>query len=94
MHGTVAGGDLLADVVDHRLGIGRQQLFKADQSRGSEAELEQVRDRAGHFAETDADVIVQIHGDTRRCGPIMLPRISPSPAFCTHRRHDRQRALG
>ena len=56
MHGAVAGGDLLADVVGHRLGVGRQQLFKADQSRGSEAKLEQVA-IARHLAETDADVV-------------------------------------
>ena len=62
MHGAVAGGDLLADVVGHRLGVGRQQLFEADQGRGSEAKLEQVS-IARHFAETDADVGVQIDGD-------------------------------
>ena len=62
MHGAVASGNLLADVVGHRLGVGREQLFEADQGRGSEAKIEQLGDRAWHLTETDADVGVQIDG--------------------------------
>src|SRR5262249_12380559 len=63
MHRTVAGGDLLADVFDHRFGVSREQLFEVDQSCGSEVKLEQVADRACHLTETYADVVVQIGGD-------------------------------
>ena len=63
VHGAVTGGDLLADVVGHRLGVGCEQLLKADQGRGTEAKLEQLGDRARDLAETDPDVIVQIDGD-------------------------------
>src|SRR5262249_8059148 len=62
VHGAVARRNLFADVVGHWKGVGRQQSFKADESRGSKAKLKEVLNRAGHFTETDADAGVQIDG--------------------------------